>query len=67
MLDETKQVIVNINGNFTAKEAFDVMELCFTVGNAVFPSPNKYQLTFHVDGETIGSRILVLDKVQIGG
>jgi hypothetical protein len=43
-------------------EARRVVELVIPVPNVVFPEAGTYIVTFHVEGEQIGSRIL--DVVQ---
>jgi len=64
---ETNQVVLPINGKFQAQTADDVIELTFNVANAVFPKEGKYVLTFHIDGELIGSRILFVELAKQSG
>ncbi len=59
--DDTQQVILPINGQFDSKEKEGVIELTFTVGGVVFPGKGSYSLTFSIDGNQVGARVL---KVQ---
>ena len=61
---ENNQVVMPLNGEFECTSDEDVVELTFTVAGAFFPKPGKYSLTFHVDGELLGSRILLVDLAQ---
>jgi hypothetical protein len=64
---DTNQVIIPINGQFDVHSQNDVVELIFNIGNAHFHREGKYSLTFHIDGEIIGSRALFVDTMQQGG
>lgn len=59
---EDGKVIFPIEGNFNAGSHEDVVELAVSVSGAVFPIPGKYVLTFDVEGERLGSRILYIQQ-----
>jgi len=64
---DTNQVVMPINGQFDAKNRVDVVELIFQVNGVVFPDEGKYALNFNIDGELIGSRVLVVSKTDAMG
>jgi len=64
---ETNQVALPINGKFQALNADEIVELTINIGNAIFPKDGKYSLTFHIDGELIGSRILFVELLKQSG
>ena len=57
--DET-QVIVPLSGEFEVAEALGVVELDPVIVGAAFPRAGNYTLTFHVDGDFVGSRVLTV-------
>lgn len=61
---ESNQVVLPINGEFECAADDDVIELTFNVVGAVFPKPGRYSLSFHVDGELLGSRILFVERME---
>jgi hypothetical protein len=66
--DKAQQVIVPINGKIKVDEPNAVVELTFRIDGAMFPEEGNYTLTFNIDGNQIGSRILeVLTLPQSGG
>lgn len=66
-LQKESQVLVSINGEFLANRLVDVIEIAPPIVNAIFPRPDIYVLTFHVDGQQIGSRMLVVEKMEASG
>ncbi len=58
VLEKDMQVIIPINGKLKVENPRNVIELIFPIGQAIFPSPGKYTLTFNIDGTQVGSRIL---------
>jgi hypothetical protein len=60
--DKMQQVILPVNGKFQVDNARSVVELVFPVFRAVFPEDGIYTLTFNVDGNSIGSRVLEVFK-----
>lgn len=61
---ETNQVALPINGEFESESTEMAVELTFNLGGVVFPKEGRYNLSFYIDGELVGSRVLVVDKVQ---
>lgn len=64
--DNTQQVVAAISGKFGAEREIDVVELdpMLTVS---FPHPGTYILTFVVDGQQIGARVLLVEMVRQAG
>jgi len=58
--ETSNQVIINLSGDINSKSSTDVIEITPTILNAVFPRAGKYDLTFIIDGHTIGSRRLTV-------
>lgn len=58
VLDKSQQVIFSAGGNLKVDDPRRVVELVIPVPNVVFPESGTYNVTFHVGGEQIGSRIL---------
>lgn len=58
--ETSNQVIVNLSGDINSKSSTDVIEISPQIFNAVFPRAGKYDLTFSIDGHTIGSRRLTV-------
>ncbi len=68
VFDKAQQVVVPISGKFSTEDELAVIELTFRIDGAVFPAEGRYTLTFNVDGQQIGSRILeVVSRPQTGG
>jgi hypothetical protein len=59
--DETK-VVIPIEGDMNVPSVNDVAELIFSINNAVFPTPGKYNLTFSIGNEIVGSRVLFVEQ-----
>lgn len=59
--DESK-VVIPIEGDMNVPSIHDVAELIFSINNAVFPSPGKYNLIFSIGNEIVGSRVLFVDQ-----
>ncbi len=66
VVDRTQQVIFSAGGTLRVDEPRRVVELVIPVPGVVFPEAGTYNVTFHVDGEQIGTRILdvVLTEAQ---
>lgn len=64
--DNTQQVVAAISGKFGAQKEIDVVELdpMLTV---TFPHPGTYTLTFVVDGQQLGARVLLVEMIQQAG
>jgi hypothetical protein len=58
VFDKSQQVIFSAGGTLKVDNPRRVVELVIPVPNVVFPEPGTYVVSFHVDGEQIGSRIL---------
>jgi hypothetical protein len=58
VLDKSQQVIFSAGGTLKVDSPRRVVELVIPVPNVVFPQSGTYVVTFHVDGEQLGSRIL---------
>jgi len=66
VLEKEMQVIVPINGKLKVENPRNVIELIFPIGQAVFPAPGEYTLTFNIDGTQVGSRILEVVQPEKG-
>ncbi len=64
VVDHTQQVIFSAGGTLRVDDPRRVVELVIPVPNVVFPEAGTYVVTFHVEGEQIGSRILDVVKAQ---
>src|SRR5512147_2064478 len=66
VVDRTQQVIFSAGGTLRVDEPRRVVELVIPVPGVVFPETGTYDVSFHVDGQHIGSRILdvVLAEAQ---
>ena len=62
--DESQQVIFSAGGKLTIDDPRRVAELVIPVANAVFPMTGTYVVSFHLDGQPLGSRILDVVKVE---
>ncbi len=60
LVSEDNQVIVPLSGEFEVAEPLGVVELDPIIVSANFPRPGNYTLTFHVDGDFVGSRVLTV-------
>ena len=60
LVSEDNQVVVPLSGEFEVADALGVVELDPIIVAATFPRPGNYTLTFHVDGDFVGSRILTV-------
>ena len=66
-LQKESQVIVSINGEFEANKLIDVIEIAPPIVSAIFPRPDVYVLTFHIDGHQIRSRMLSVEMMEASG
>ena len=66
VVDRTQQVIFSAGGTLRVDEPRRVVELVIPVPGVVFPEAGTYNVSFHVDGQQIGNRILdvVLAEAQ---
>ena len=58
VFDRSQQVVFSAGGKVAVDDARRVVELVVPVPNVVFPEEGTYNISFHIDGEQIGSRIL---------
>ncbi|MCE9597068.1 MAG: hypothetical protein K8S54_03795 [Spirochaetia bacterium] len=64
---DTKQVILSVNADLDASSPGnldDVVELSVPVVNVVFPQEGKYDVSVVMDGETLGSRSLLVNQIS---
>lgn len=64
VLEKEMQVVVPINGKIKVENPRNVIELIFPIGQAIFPSPGEYTLTFNIDGTQVGSRVLEVVQLE---
>ncbi len=62
VFDSSQQVIFSAGGKVSVDDARRVVELVIPVPNVVFPEKGTYIVSFHVDGDHIGTRILDVVK-----
>lgn len=60
--DETQQVVVALSGGFESQDPLGVIEITPILQMVIFPKPGKYHLTFVIDGNQIGSRVLTVQE-----
>ncbi len=65
--EEASQNILPINGEFDSKDRNAVIEFTPQINGVVFPDQGKYNLSFHIDGTVIGSRILNVNLIEKSG
>jgi len=62
IFDRSQQVIFSAGGKVSVDDARRVVELVIQVPNVVFPDEGTYNISFHVDGDLIATRILDVVK-----
>ncbi|MCX7787275.1 MAG: hypothetical protein N2442_06225 [Spirochaetes bacterium] len=62
--DETQQVVIALSGGFESQEPLRVIEITPIFELTLFPKPGRYHLTFVIDGNQIGSRVLMVQQVS---
>ncbi len=62
--DETKAVLVSVNGHLDSKDLGAVIELTIPIKGIVLPKPGKYGITLHVDGSDLLSRVISVKQVK---
>ncbi len=62
IFDRSQQVIFSAGGKVSVDEPRRVVELVIQVPNVVFPEEGTYNISFHIDGELIATRILDVVK-----
>lgn len=68
VLEKEQQVVIGINGQLNTENRKQVSELIFPINKAIFPSAADYVLTFNIDGQQTGSRILeVMEQSRTSG
>ena len=65
--DKSQHVIVSFGGKVGTESVKAVCELSIPIMNIVFPEPGDYNLTFHIDGKQIGSRVLEVIELKQKG
>jgi hypothetical protein len=63
LVSDENQVVVPLSGEFEVADPLGVVELDPMIAGAAFPRPGNYTLTFHVDGDFVGSRILTVRQL----
>ncbi|HVP19825.1 MAG TPA: hypothetical protein VMU36_12610 [Spirochaetia bacterium] len=62
LFDRSQQVIFSAGGKVSVDEQRRVVELVIQVPNVVFPEEGTYDVSFHIDGDLIATRILDVVK-----
>ncbi len=62
LFDRSQQVIFSAGGKVGVDDARRVVELVIQVPNVVFPEEGTYNISFHIDGDLIATRILDVVK-----
>jgi Family of unknown function (DUF6941) len=62
LFDRSQQVIFSAGGKVSVDDARRVVELVIQVPNVVFPEEGTYNISFHIDGDLISTRILDVVK-----
>lgn len=60
--EDEEKVVIPIEGDMNVPSINDVAELIFSINNAIFPIPGKYNLTFSIGNEIVGSRVLFVEQ-----
>jgi hypothetical protein len=63
LFDRSQQVIFSAGGKVSVDDPRRVVELVIQVPNVVFPDEGTYNISFHIDGDLIATRILDVIKV----
>jgi len=68
LVSEQGEVIVALSGKFVVPSLSAGVDLVPRIPQAIFPRPGAYRLTFHIDGEVIGQRLLHVQAIPaVGG
>ncbi|MGA2612538.1 MAG: hypothetical protein ABSG38_03690 [Spirochaetia bacterium] len=62
LFDRSQQVIFSAGGKVSVDDPRRVVELVIQVPNVVFPEEGTYNISFHIDGDLIATRILDVVK-----
>ena len=62
IFDRSQQVIFSAGGKVSVDDPRRVVELVIQVPNVVFPEEGTYNISFHIDGDLIATRILDVVK-----
>ncbi len=62
LFDRSQQVIFSAGGKVSVDDPRRVVELVIQVPNVVFPEEGTYNVSFHIDGDLIATRILDVVK-----
>jgi len=62
LFDRSQQVIFSAGGKVSVDDPRRVVELVIQVPNVVFPEEGTYDISFHIDGDLIATRILDVVK-----
>lgn len=62
LFDRSQQVIFSAGGKVSVDDPRRVVELVIQVPNVVFPDEGTYNISFHIDGDLIATRILDVVK-----
>jgi hypothetical protein len=63
--DESQQVVLPIAGEVNFPEPGRNVELIFPIGNLTFQKAGVHTLTFNIDGQQLGSRILTVRQADL--
>ena len=63
LFDRSQQVIFSAGGKVSVDDPRRVVELVIQVPNVVFPDEGTYNISYHIDGDLIATRILDVIKV----
>jgi len=62
LFDRSQQVIFSAGGKVSVDDPRRVVELVIQVPNVVFPEEGTYNISFHIDGDLIATRVLDVVK-----
>jgi len=64
--DNTQAVVLSVGGDVEVKEVGVDVDLAVPVGSVIFPKFGAYSLTFNVDMDQVGSRVLRVTERREG-
>ena len=67
LFSELDEGIVAISGGFKSEQLTGSIDIFPRIGQAIFPRPGDYRLTFHIDGVAIGQKILRVRPLPAAG
>ncbi len=62
---DTDEVVLPVNGEFESRAQDEMIELPLNFAGIAFTQPGRHILAFSIDGDLVGTRMLLVEKIEM--